>query len=277
MIDPKDILTVKHDLGGSFDDYSNDASDFIRDDFSLTLLASEYIYIGLHKPFGATYVALTTANSNSGAMTVEYYNGSGWAETSYTQDETKGLTRSGFVFWDKTAMQETTIDSKAAYYVRISIANDTSLMAFRGINLVMSDDSRMKANFPPVTNQDMYPSGENSHILTHVSARDEIIMELRKRYQKNNENLTDVWQKINVWDLIDLFELREAATYLALAKTFFNLSDNPEDHWFEKYNHWKKKYHAAFETAYLSIDTDDDGVDDDEEVQKHKVSASVYR
>jgi len=276
MIDRKDSLTIKH-YSGVYDDYSSDAADFIRDNFSFTMLSSEYIYAGLHKPFGAVFVALESPNTVPVEMFVEYYDGSSWVESSYLSDETKGLSRSGFVFWDKTKMSSISIDGSERFYIRISLSANTSAMTFRGINLIMSDDSRMKANFPPITGTSFYPEGESSHLLTHVSARDEIIMELRKRYQKNNSSTADLWEKINVWDLIDLFELREAATYLALAKTFHNISDNTEDHWYEKYRHWSEKYKAAFEAAYLSIDTDDDGIDDVEEVQQTNKSGSLYR
>lgn len=276
MIDERDKLTVKLDASG-FSDLSSDAADYSRDSFNITMIMADYLYVGLDKPFGSIFAALETANSNSGNLNFEIYNGDNWVAPSFYNDESRGFNRSGFLFWGKTSMKSTTIDGIEKYYIRLSISADSTAMVFRGINLVLSDDSRMKVNFPPINSTRFYPEGESTHLITHVSARDEIIMRLRKRYRKRNNDLTDVWSKINIWDLIDLFELREAATYLALAKTFFNISDNLEDHWYDKYKHWEGKYQSAFETAYLSIDIDDDGEDDEEEIQKTKESASLYR
>lgn len=276
MINIKDMLTVLHDASG-IEDYSPVAADFTRDEFSFTVLGGEHIYLGLDKPFGASYVCLTTPSTNPRTMSAQFWNGSSWVAVSYLRDETQGLTRSGFLFWDKSKMQKSAVGGKEKFYVRISLNNDSTEITFRGINLVLADDVSLRSNFPPIIGSDMYPVGESSHILTHVSARDEILMELRKRYQKHRPDSEIVWEMINVWDLIDIFELREAACYLALAKIFFNLSDNPEDHWYKKYTHWSNKYQAAFEVAYLSIDKDGDGKDDIEEVQQHKNSASLIR
>lgn len=275
MIDKKDILEII--FKGDDSNLSKDGADFTRDSFSLQMLASDYLYIGHDKEFGSLYVGLDTPNVNPASLTLEVYDGASWTETSYFQDETKGLTRAGFIFWDKTGMNEIEVDGHSKFFMRLSISADSSLMSIRGMNLILSDDSRLRTNFPPINQEGFYPDGEESHLLTHVSARDEIIMELRKRYQKRNPEITDIWSKINVWDLIDIFELREAATYLALARTFHNKSDSPEDHWYQKYLHWNSKYKAAFETGYLSVDTDDDGKDDQEEKQARKQSAELYR
>jgi hypothetical protein len=275
MIDPKMILTVKHD-DGAFTDFTNEASDLTRDNFSITPLISEKIYVGYNKPFGAMFIQMETPNSTPSTLSLQVYDGSAWVTPSLVKDETAGLSRSGFILWDKVGMTQTSIDNTPKFYCRISLASDGSAISFRGINIIFSDDSRLRANYPPINSSAFYPTGETSHILTHVATRDDIIMRLRKRYQKQNDS-SDVNEMINAFDIIDIFEIREAATYLALAKIFFNMSDNDDDQWFKKYKHWNDKYNAAFETAYLSIDSNDDGIDDDEEVQAVTESPGLYR
>lgn len=275
MIDPKMLLTVKFDTGG-FVDFTQKAADFTRDEFSSTLLAGEYLYLGYTKPFGSSFIKLETPNTNPAVMSIEIFDGTSWVAPDSFQDESDGLTRDGFLFWDKTSMTETIIDSNSKFYARMKLDVDSSAMTFRGIGVLFSDDSRLRANFPPINSTSFYPDGEDSHVLSHQASRDEIILRLRKRYQKRNTSL-DVNIKINAFDIIDIFEIREAATYLCLAKIFFNIFDNEEDQWYKKYKHWKGKYEAAFEVAYLGMDLDDDGVDGDEEIQKPKESASMYR
>jgi hypothetical protein len=67
---------------------------------------------------------------------------------------------------------------------------------------------------------------------------------------------------------MDVFEIREAAIFLALSKIFFNLSDSPDDHWWIKYREYADKYEAKMTVARLSIDTDDDGITDEDEKQR---------
>ena len=181
------------------------------------------------KPFGSAFCELVTANTNANELTMEYWDGSAWTAVSLT-DETKGLTRSGFMFWDKSSMNETTVNSIDAYYVRLRPSADHSATSVRGINLVFSDDNMLKNEFFEIDNSNLLPPGEVSHITSHVSARNTILQRLKKLgYIKLNAagTLKDITQ----WDLIDIFEIRQAATMLALSKIFFTLSDSPEDTW----------------------------------------------
>ena len=87
MIDPLSKLTVFHDDNSVFADYSNEAADYIRDDFSVELIAAEdYLYMGFSKPFNAAYVAITTANTNANTMAMEYYDGTSWVSRAVTDD-----------------------------------------------------------------------------------------------------------------------------------------------------------------------------------------------
>jgi hypothetical protein len=141
-----------------------------------------------------------------------------------------------------------------------------SSTVIRGINLIFADDASLKEEFSQIDNSNMYSPGETSHILTHVAARNYILSNLRNHYAKEN-NETGL-EKINQYDLMDVFEIREAAIFLALSKIFFNLSDSPDDHWWIKYREYADKYEAKMTVARLSIDTDDDGITDEEEKQR---------
>lgn len=265
MIDPKTKLTVKHDDNGVFSDHSQKAADYIRDDFSIDLSSTEdYLYLGLAKPFGATYVAVSTANVNANTLAAEIWDGTAWTAVELT-DETEGLTRSGFMFWDKVGMTSSAVDGEDAFYLRLRPSADQSATSVRGVNLVFSDDNQLKSEFFEIDNSSLLPAGENSFITKHASTRNRIIQEFRKLKYRTQVGTAQP-QSLDQWDLIDIFEVREAATFLTLSEIFFNLSDSLEDHWWIKYKEYQKKYEEMIRIATLSIDSDDDGIDDDDEV-----------
>ena len=261
MIDPRNKITIFHDDNSVFTEYTQEAADYSRDDFSITLSSTEdYIYAGFYKPFGDLYVELTTANTNANTLSAEIYDGTSWVSVTLT-DDSKGYTRDGFQHWDKSDMKEVEINSVTLYYIRFRPSSDHTATDVRGLNLVFSDDNQLEQEFEEITDAGFLPSGRTSHIMSHVSARNHIIQKLRNigylKYDANSrkENLT-------YWDLHDVFEIRQASAFLTLSKIFFNLSDSVDDNWFQKYMEYQKKFDQMFALARLSIDTDDDGVVD---------------
>lgn len=266
MIDNDIQLTVKTEISSVFNDVSNDAVDYLRDSFTATLDTPDYLYMGYSKPFNAVFVEIQTVNSNVSEVTMEVYDGISWAVTE-SFDQTRGFSRSGFVNWSKVDMASIEIDGVEAFYVRIKVSAVTSSMDIRAANLVLSDDQALKQEFFEV--DQLLVSGQTSHISKHVAARNDII-----QYIRNDGNLktnsSGVTSNINVFDLHESVELRQAATYLALAKIFFNLSDSLEDNWFIKFREYTEKYKTMMAMYRVSIDLDDDGVDDESNAEKVK-------
>lgn len=267
MINPKTKLSVLHDDNSVFTDHSESAADYIRDDFSLDLSSTEdYLYLGYSKPFSASYAALTTANTNANTLAAEYWDGDSWESLDLT-DESKGLTRSGFLFWTKPSdWASTSVNSESAYWIRLRPSADHSATDVRGVNIVYSDDTMLKSEFFEIDNSNLLPPGENSHITKHTSARNEIVQRLTNMGYLTID-ASNTQDSLDQWDLIDIFEVRQASTYLALSKIFFNLSDSIDDHWWNQYLSYKAKYEEAFKLSVLSIDSDNDGIDEDDEVQ----------
>jgi len=269
MIDPKSKFTVQHDDNSVFVNITEDAADLTRDNFNLELIAAEdYLYVGLRKPFGTMYVEMVTPNINVNTLAAEIHDGTSWVSVELT-DGSKGMTRSGFMTWDKTDMKAQTINSIEKFYIRLRPSADHSPSVVRGINLVFADDSAMKSEFIEIDNSNLLPTGEISHIGTHVASRNYILHHLRNHYVKTESSLdtATINEKINQFDMIDIFEIREAALFLSLSKIFFNLSDNPDDHWWMKYREYQDKFEEKMTIARLSIDLDNDGIDDVEEKQ----------
>lgn len=272
MIDSRIQLTVFHDADSTFTDHSYGAADFSRDPFSLTLnSATSYLYVGYYKPINALYFELATPNGNAASLTFEYYNGTAWTALT-VRDETNGLTRSGFILWDRPAlMASTTINSVAKFYVRCRPSATTTAISVRGLNLVFCDDNSLKQEFYEVDNSSLIPAGQSSHIMSHVAARNQIMQELRnKGFVKYNSATGE--ESLTQWDLLDIFETKEAAKYLALSKIFFSLSDQQDDNWAKKHTEYADRYDATMKALELTLDSDDDGVVDDEEVRAAKTT-----
>ena len=261
-----DKLTVYYSDNGVFSDLSYECFDFYRDTFTKTIVTSEdAIYIGFFKPINAVYINITTANTQAGALTVSYYNGTSFTAVSDYYDETKNLTRSGFIQWGRNLEDEvvTTINSTQLFWYKVTSSVTTSATVFTGINIIFADDNDLKKEYFEIS--DLLPSGQASHILTHMSVRDHIINTLR-RDGKYSYNSTDtIVKKTTPWDLLDFSEVRLAATYLALSKIFNNVSDQIDDVYRQKSSYYMSLFNDAMKVLYLSLDTDDDGVLDADE------------
>lgn len=266
MLRTKNKLEVYHDDNSVFADYSAEALDFDRDTFTMSLdQSNDYLYVGFYKPINTFYVEIGTANTNAGSFAGEFYNGTSWTALSGLHDETKSFIRSGFISWDSNQTDEASVavNSTTKYWYRFRPSVTHSSTVVNGLNIVFADDQDLKREY--FESSDYLPSGESSHILTHVSARDEIIQYIRNSgHYKNNINSGNL-KDITAFDLLDIAQIKLAATYLALSKIFQSIQDSSDDVFLEKSRHFRGLYSSAIKTFYLDIDYDDDGIKDNEE------------
>jgi len=112
----------------------------------------------------------------------------------------------------------------------------------------------------------------SSWILKHVASRDDLIQKLRnsgdrkiKTEDINGKAITKI-RDITVFDLHDIDQLRSASKYLTLSKIFrFELSDSEDDKFEKLGRKFQGQSDAAFNLFFLSLDFDDDGVEDQNE------------
>jgi hypothetical protein len=233
-------------------DYTRELADMSRD--TVTLSLDDYLYIGYYKPFSGTHFELSTDTEETPTLEAEYYNGA-WTEFTPI-DDTKAFSRSGFMQWGKpTDWKKSTVASNALYWIRLKPSTTTEV-TFTGCTLVFSSDQALKTEFAPILNED-YLFEQPSHILTHIAVRNHIIQKLRnKGFLKWT---SEGYEKLTPFDVLDIYEIKEAATALALSKIFFNLSDTPDDTWSVKSKAYEDRFNDFFSLALLTLDTDDDG------------------
>ncbi len=256
-MDSRTRLNVIYSDGGVETNFSSDAHDFKRDTFSATLTTDDFMYVGYHKPINALYIAMTTPNTITSSMSFEYYSDSGWVALEVS-DDTKALIRDGFVNWTRvTDAAEISIAGISACWIRFAANDDIDPVTFQAINLLFSDDNDMCSEVPALVDPCFYPSGQTSHLLQHSATKNYIMSRLRslgyiKQTASGEEN-------INEWDVLDVFELKQAAMYHAIAQIYFNLSDDVDDQYWNKYKEYFDKFEEAFSLGQLRIDGNDNG------------------
>jgi len=256
-MDLRTKLSVIYSDGVTESNYSAEAQDFRRDPFTLTMMPTDFIYVGFKKVFNALYFQIQTPNEVVSSLSVEYYSESGWSSLDVSE-ETKAFIRSGFMTWERPQdAAPLTVAGQELCWIRIAANDELDPVVFQGINIVFSDDNAISEEVPALVDACFFQQGQNSHILSHIAAKNYIMSRLRSlgyiKYSADGE------QNINEWDVLDVYELRQAATYYVISQIYFNLSDTPDDQYWAKYKEYDKKFEESFGLGRLRIDSNDDG------------------
>lgn len=270
MLNLNTKLTVLHDDNSTFEDHSDKAHSYVRDTFVLDYTVSEdALYIGYTKPINVFYVELEVVNSVSAALTLQYYKGgstNAFTSVSNVIDDTDGLSRSGFVQWprDLTDEAKTTVNNVEQYWYKLTWdATLTTATEVKGINIVFSDDQDLKSRVPNITATKYLPTGENSHILAHVAARDEILQRLSNDGKFKANFSSGVLSELNQFDILNVNQLRNASKMYALYTIYDDLSDDPDDRAGERASQFLSSFNQIYNNIrFLDVDVDDDGKSD---------------
>jgi hypothetical protein len=259
----RDLLFF-HDDNSLFADYTLDAREYLRDSFTINYTeAEDFIYIGLYKPFYQNYVEMVNPAAGL-TLSVEYSTSAGWSTLNIT-DYTKNLSRSGFIKWDLETSNDwalSTVDNEEKYWVRIKLGIDFSLEV-QGWNMVFSDDNDLLAEVRQINKY--LAKGDSSFIAYHLSARDDILQDLRNGGNDIRPGTLNAPEFLTQWDLLKPEEIRQASKFLTLSKIFFDASSEIEDKDYQRYMDYKNDFGTAFKNYYRSLDNNDDGVLQDEE------------
>lgn len=266
MLDIKNRLFVFWDDNSVFSDISASMHDYARNSETVGLVsADDFLYVGFTKPINAVYVEMATANTAANTITGKFFNGTSFTALDGFLDDSKGFTRSGYMNWTRGQTDEdtTTIDSQEAFWYQFSVSvNHDVGTIIQGLNLVFADDQDLEEEVPGISGSNFLPSSATSHIMTHVSTRNDLIQRLRNKTNVKI-NLSDAkLRDITQWDILNFFQLRQAAKFKAIAKIYHNLSDAPDDIYAIKGNRYDALFTGAFDLFLFDLDKDNDGVED---------------
>lgn len=251
-------------------DITDEMDNYLVDNYSLTLTTADEINIGYYKPINSLFIEAVTANTNPSKLSLYYYNGTSFLTTE-VKDETKGLARSGFLTWNRNLTNEkkTTVGGVEAYWYKLKVNADTSLMTLAGLNLVFSSDRELKEEYPNI--MDMLPDGATSFIGFHVASRKDILSYFRsqgKLIDGNKDQNNQAPKMVDQFDLLNYEELKDASVFLTLSKIMGWLSDAVDDKWYQKAKKYEEKYLEKIALVNLSLDKNDDGKADKNELNQ---------
>lgn len=267
-------LKVFFDKDGSFTDHTSEMENYITDGtFAMSNDATnDYLYIGkLDKPIHSVHFYLSVLSTDAGSLTGEYWNGSSWTALPGFSDGTSNFTKSGFVDWNVNIDddEKTTVNSVEAHWYRFYPSVSMSC-TFKGISILFSVDIDLEEEFFAIEDykqKTLDGTSEIDFIRLHQSARNEIVQRLNNSGH-NKINSAGRRERLDYWDVLDRFEVRQASKYLALSKLFFELSDDVNDKFYQKATDYKTDYNRAIDSFRLTIDLDDDGKIDAGERQR---------
>jgi len=231
---------------------------YIQDTATVELLSTEYLYISHDtKPVNNFYIEIKTPNEETSVISIEYYDGSAWKYISNINDETNGLTRSGFLTFERVDAEKVEVNSIEKHWLRLSVDADTSEVEINGINIVFSNDIDLKEELPEYA--DYLPVGETTFIGRHQSAKRDIIQSLRNVGNTKKLEGNFISTDIDEYDILNPLQFRQASKYLVLSKIFFNISDEVDDKYSEKSKSYFELYRKAFDLCLMDIDSNDNG------------------
>ncbi len=269
----RNLHTIFQD-GIAFVDYSNESNEYIRDTYQIqyTALDSDVLYYGLYKPFRQLYFELSEVSTAPTDLTIRYYNGTSFV-TLPLNDHTNKLSRSGFWSWDVPSdWAENSVNGDSRYWIEITSSLDFDV-TFSGVNTLFSDDTDLLRENRTVMN--LLAKGDTTFIAYHEAARDEIIQSLRNGGHTTRKLLGDVTHDLTQWDILIPDQLRNASKYLTLSKIMFDVSSNVDDKWYQRFKDYRDMYNEAFKLFLLALDSDDDGIEDDNEANNFRTVMMV--
>ncbi len=264
-------LSILLDDSATFKEFSRELQDYQRDEATFIIPVAGFLYVGLYKPFDALYFEGVTFNVNTSVMKGEFFNGTAFVSLDFFVDNSNGFSRSAFFNWNKSdnwAISDVNGDS--LFWVRFSVNVATSSMTTRALNILFSDDTQLLAENSTILER-FLPEGQVTFASLHQRTRDTIVQAIRNRGQftkkGNDETQTGrgLINDVTKWDFLKIDQVREAAINLVLSNIYLQASDQPEDIWQVRHNHYKDKGNQHLQTFFLSLDRDDDGKEDESE------------
>ena len=227
-------------------DHTRNGMDCTRDPFTLDMSASDdYLYIGSDVAIDSLFIEMGSNKNVDSELEVRYFNGTTEVEVENKLEDTRGLSRSGFIDWDTPIDQmKSTHNGESKYWIRLALISDFNAeIEINGINILLCDINDCSNIEPIVSDIDFVSLEDRIKIL--MGARDEIVEAL---------------YPLTPWDIKETPFVKKAAKYYALHRMYFINSNNDEDIESVRSTHYLEQYEIAL--GKIEVDRDSDGVID---------------
>jgi len=268
---------IIHSDNGVLEDKSVELNNLFTTNATIDLaVTDDYLYIGSDLPFNHRYFEVTTANTNTSAMSVEIWNGSEWNAAVDVIDQTSAsgrtLAQSGYISWttdrnESWGMDETTENVTGLttlkiynmYWVRLKVSaslSGTTAVGYVGFKFANDDD--LGGRYPDLvgsTIMDAFETGKTNWNEQHFLAAEDIIKDIRrKRIAWNANQITD-WEQFNL-----------AAVHKVALIIMQSFGDDYKDNRLDA----KREYEDAMNLKVFTIDSNMDGHIQTDERQPHR-------
>lgn len=180
---------------------------------SFVLTTADSFYVGFHEKFSTRYFALSTVNSNSTVLSVNYWDGSAWSSVDDLIDQTSGFTKSGFVSWineenwqkrELSPIVSNDGEENKLYWIQIKVSADLSAgTALQSVLNLFSDDESVRALYPEfITDARFLPPGRTNFLSQHLEAKNRVVRRMIQKRLIQEES-----------QVIDINEVAEAAIH----------------------------------------------------------------
>lgn len=193
---------ILDDTTGSLRDSTLDLNDYIANSVTFEYNTGEYIYIASEWPFSYRYFDVTTANTETSSIEIQYWDSNEWRDTVDVLDETSSggatLAQSGYVFWgfdreyawtlqdeskEVTGLSSTNIYQM--YWSRIKFtANLTTTTALNYVGMKFCEDADIFAQYPDLNQSRLlrtFKTGKTDWDEQVFAASNAIVRELKRR------------------------------------------------------------------------------------------------
>lgn len=258
MIDLKEKLSVLYFDGTSYEDISEVLAQF-KDELEkeVVLDVDKHIYIGFHKPIKNFYMQVSTPNETASEIFFEACLDESW-EIISAVDETFNLTKSGFISFDNDLPEVCNINNLSLFWFRVS-SDDEMLFTLSTISMLLSSINDLSAIYPPIADEHFLLGKKSLHVAMEL-VKNDIVQELRNKPIKLED-----YRRLTVFDLLDIQELRQAASYKTVAHVLRNSFNTVDDKFYILSQEFFKKARELLDLYFLTVDFKGDG---SAEVQK---------
>ena len=269
------LTVLLESSGGIFTDFTDDMWTYQRDTRDITIDTTDKFWIGFEKPITTIYPYMDTVSSVVNAMTVKYFNGTEYVDTTGLYDGTKGLTRNGFISWDVNQNSTepnkfsgspnqvmSTVNGLEQFWYEITMSMTTSQIVMQGLNLIFADTEDLKLEFPEIATVIDTSILKGNEIMIYESTRIDLVRTVRSRpnLKYTYDSTRDLKiEPLNQWDILNIEEMNAAARNLSISKIYRAVSNNPSDDWSQRAAYYKERSDEFLEGALLTIDFLGDG------------------
>jgi len=246
-------------------DWTRSLNNYHQGSESFSFVASEdAIYIGNIAPFNHFYIKISTANTSSTVMNIQYWSGLGFNDIAEIIDETNGLTQDGYVTFvpDKnqgwveqdtsgsggTITELNSVEIYDKYWIKITFNNDLDAdSAISWIGQIFSNDDDLSSEYPDLVRSNVlaaFETGKTNWEEQHVKASELIIRDLiAKRVITSKSQLLE----------------RESFTLASVAKVAQIIFSSFGDDYRDQMNDAMREYQKRLDKSIYDIDLDGDG------------------